>query len=188
MAVVATEDPSELDNLCLFEGMAGFEDVNVNDDSSLMALLDDLNEETLVNLLDDDLLAKDLSDFSRETRYDMETDNQDGYKSCTDDFLCSRQHPVSVVDPSEYLVTPVSNSVFDDLDEVASVMCVKKARLDVLEDSDSVEREHAKICVLHDHSYATQRSDRQMSSSNSNSDEEGSNSDTGMLKYSYNLV
>lgn len=112
--------------------------------------------------------------------YTMETGNQDSLsKSCTDDFLCSRVHPVSVVDPSEYLVAPQLSSSGSSLDEGVSGGCVKKARLEVSKEGDVMRREHARTCVMHDHSYAIQGSHQQTSSSNSNSDEEGSNSDAG---------
>lgn len=185
MASRVKADTLEMENLCVFEGMEGFDGVSLSDDSSLIALLDDLKEETLVSLLDDNLFAKDLSDFSWDSRCRSQTEGQcSRVYSCTDEFLCSRQQPLSVVDPKEYLVSCEDSR--DGMDDAADYG-IKKARLDIStnETSDGFEIQHALTCVLHDHSYATEANHQQISSSNSNSDEEasneeGSNSDTGI--------
>ena len=182
---------SELGGLSIFQGMEGFEGVDINDDSSLMALLDDLKEETLISLLDDNLLARDLNDFSWEakTHHQTEDDLCSHNKLCSDEFLWSR-HQVAVGSPDEYLVDAVSlaSSRCDEVEDFG--VEAKRARLDVRKDEEFAggskgRREHAVKSVLHDHSYARHTVQRQGSPSNSNSDEEASNedssnSDTGM--------
>jgi len=183
--MATTEEPvktSELGSLNLFDGMEGFESVDVNDDSSLMALLDDLKEETLVSLLDDNLLARELSDFSWQAKACHQSEGDLCFHNdlCSDEFLWSR-HQVSVERPEDYLV----GTARPRCEEVEEVGCIgtKKARLDVRKDEDfaggggEAKSERAVKGVLHDHSYARQTNQRQESPSNSNSDEEASNED-----------
>ena len=57
-------------DLNIFEGMEGFEEFNPMDDSSLAAILDDLEEGTLLSLLGDENL---LSDMCTDVRSDLKT-------------------------------------------------------------------------------------------------------------------
>ena len=179
------------DNLFIFQGMEGFEGLNSSDDSTLVTLLDDLQEETLINLLDDDFFGKSLSDFSLGNR--SRSDDQFCHTlPCTEESLdmCLRSGSV-VLSPSDFLV---STELMCDNDkqsrfelEDSGVCTVKRARLDssIREDTESIfGNEHALTCIMHDHCYTIVEGLCQPSSSNTNSDEEasneeGSNSDTG---------
>lgn len=67
-------------DLNIFEGMEGFEEFNPMDDSSLAAILDDLEEGTLLSLLGDDNL---LSDMPTDVRSDLK--NCDGVEGVSED-------------------------------------------------------------------------------------------------------
>lgn len=182
------------DNLCIFEGMEGFEGINPSDDSSLIALLDDLQEETLLHLFDDDLFAKDLSEFS----LDNHSQNESQYSHnipCPEDSFDAPQLTCCEVNPSDFLVSKDllhgtnKHSRFE-LNDTADHCTSKKARLDCLAEADSTSaHKHTLAYVTHDHCYATVKGRHLSPISNSNSDEEasneeGSNSDTGIYIYS----
>ncbi len=176
-------------DLYIFEGMEGFEDFNPSDDSTLVALLDDLQEETLLTLLDDNLLTENdplerinINDFpfrmTEEDSLGIETDSlQPEY------YSENHSSPLA----SDNLLEKSKRS---RKDIATSQDClIKRARLDNSADhcSEPISNYNCALAyVMHDHCY-TSTSGQSSRHSNANSDEEqersneeGSGSDTGM--------
>jgi len=169
----------EEDELNIFKGMEGFEDVRNSDDSVLVALLDELQEETLMTLLSDDLFAKELrsSPFEGEIEYDI---------SCSEES------------------SPIADSIIQDQVNSGSKRercnsapsdTIKRRKVDTSPFSHVLDHEKALRAVMHDHCYALTFEERltntncheetcedHLSSTNSDeetSNEEGNSSDTG---------
>ena len=187
------------EDLALFEGMEGFEGINISDDSSLLALLG-LQEEALINIFGDDSFAKDLADFSVGS-----TSNSDDQLCRTSPFANGSEdvylQPNVMVNPSDFLVNPSDfleikdamhegskHSIRFEVDSIADC-ATKKARLDLSATGSAQSPfgwQHSLTCALHDHCYTTTGGQLQLQPTRSitNSDEEasteeGSNSDTG---------
>lgn len=156
-------------DLCIFKGLKGFED---SDDSTLVALLDELHEDTLLTLLEDNLFAKELCG------HPFEGDDESQEHSP----LCSMDMESSIDDKKshrECLSTPKQHCEGSKRlrNDIMQENMSKKAKLDV-----PAESLPTLASVMHDHCYASLHDDRDISNSNSDeetSNEEGSSSDTG---------
>lgn len=184
----------EESDLYIFEGLEGFEELSCSDDSILVALLDNLQEETLMTLLDDNLLGKDLKD-----------DPFDGFDQSKYDILpaidgCAAEVPICHCDSdSKKDLQKISTSFGNDSCDLR-ISCdnakrqrkdasdsevLKRIKLDT-SSSESLSRyklaDAALLHVRHDHCYASTLESRCYSSTNSDEEtgnEEGSSSDTG---------
>ena len=189
MTELVMDKESEGD-LHVFKGLEGFEDVCNSDDSVLVALLDDLQEETLMTLLDDDLFSKDLGDnlfnlptVDSYTTTDSEKCVLDAHSTCRTTDLGT---PVGCIKKSGCVDV---NKPKRRRTDAKSTGVVKRTRLegfpDCARDSDCVDL--ALAHVMHDHCYASTQEVTYHSGSNSDEEtgnEEGSSSDTGKRVYS----
>ena len=163
----------EESDLCIFKGLKGFEN---SDDSTLVALLDDLHEDTLLTLLEDNLFAKELCG------HPFEGEDEGHLTLRLDSPLCSVDTESSTDDTKNHgeCLSSVRRALEgnkrlrnDNMQE----NILKKIKLDAPAKSLSTL-----ASVMHDHCYASLQEDRDMSNSNSDeetSNEEGSSSDTG---------
>lgn len=180
------ETHSESD-LYIFKGMEGFEE---SDDSALVALLDDLHEDTLLTLLDDNLFVKELCEcpFEGEDESQHNPSLQENSGPLCNDAMYSQYLEVdeaSVMkqsDECENRECPRSVTQHlegnkrlrnDNIHEITP----KKVKLD-----GSTKQSSALASVMHDHCYVSLYEDQHNSNANSDeetSNEEGSSSDTG---------
>jgi hypothetical protein len=161
----------EESDLYIFKGMEGFESSN---DSELVALLDDLHEDTLMTLLDDNLFVQELCEHPFQGE-----DEQFNPSSASDTPLRSvdTESNSEQSQPSEYL-NSIKLEGNKRLNENVQVDSMKRAKLDMSDKQSS-----ALASVVHDHCYALLHEDQHNSSANSDeeaSNEESSGSDTGM--------
>lgn len=187
---------SEQAELNLFEGMDGFEKFNPLDDSSLLAILDDLEEGTLLSLLGDESLVSDVTGEISNSFPLMESVNQERDTEELCPALLNQLPPVEhngEDEPANFLATvetdtlntPSSNTMKRPLPDSPSLKSpLKRARLDTSEELLS--------SVRHDHSYAAPPSaachvtnegvagKTASTPVGSSSDEEGSLSDAGV--------
>lgn len=163
------EEHAKSGDLSIFSGMEGFEELSPSDDSTLVALLDDLKEETLMTLLDCDMFIKDLNTpiGSNSPESDIE------YKS-----------PISLMEVSQYAGGDLDScrKTKHTRSETLSSESSKKVKID---DEDPT-KDFVLASIKHDHCYASTKlfEGHVHQSSCSNSDEEpsleeGSSSDTG---------
>lgn len=188
-------------DLNIFQGLEGFEKFDPLDDSSLAAILDDLEEGTLLSMLGDETLVNGLADEIHgstgkiETKdfaiadITSETRGQPQFKTFT-------PGDQTIVQTSTNLST--TNSPLEDLNDSVALLSkrplteappqtnpLKRARL------DSVDGDYLLTCVHHDHSYASSQcvgggrervrvcKEQPRTPVASSSDEEGSLSDAG---------
>lgn len=170
-------------DLDIFRGMEGFEE----SDDSLVALLDDLHEDTLMTLLDDNLFVKELCQHP----FDEGEDSIGKYSyneshSEVEEALSVREyssHSGQTSSSSEAELRHLegnkrlrSGSVHEGL--------LKKAKLDGPDMSTSPSCFNTAFAsVIHDHCYTATQEDRRNANTNSDeaSNEEGNSSDTGEL-------
>lgn len=179
-------------DLNIFRGMEGFEE---SDDSMLVALLDDLHEDTLMTLLDDNLFVKEIcqhpfgegeDSIELQANYYGESHSEDfdmeevlSMRECLSLSEETSRECLSVTKPHhlEGNKRLRSDSNHENLP--------KKAKLDrPAKRSLSTGFSTAVASVMHDHCYATIQEDRHNSNANSDeetSNEEGSSSDTGKV-------
>lgn len=185
-------------DLNIFNGMEGFEDFSGSDDSLLVALLDDLQEETLMTLLSDNLFAKEVCDNPFEkTEEDSNCSDKCNLPWLLDDSPCNENltvgdslvkgGPLSSAEITQYSVL-LDGSKRERSDSVCGSV-LKRVKVDSLAEQPRgpiLDRHAAVASVMHDHCYALSCDDHHSPlNSNTNSDEEtsneeGSNSDTGM--------
>ena len=186
-------------NLHVFSDMEGFEDLNSSDDSSLVALLDDLQDETLLTLLNDDLFVRDLCENPFETAGQEYVYSDPGNEE-------SLVQEVPCQEPAYYRDKPIctSTSIEDDKEVSGVVGGSKRDRTDTvcgsvqkrlkLDHQSTNSRDVALANVMHDHCYTSVNEDcNSLCQSNSNSDEEtsneeGSSSDTGKVSIAYSVT
>ena len=154
-------------DLCIFKGM---ESVDESEESVLVALLDDLHEDTLMTLLDDNLFVKEICEHPFEDTHVNDL-AQTSLDFQPEELSNSEQDDLKLRRPKR---------LQNDIDD----QCVsKKAKL-----GGSVSPSNNALAhVLHDHCYSFGHEGHQ---SSSNSDEEASNeSDTGekLLCYLYSV-
>ena len=201
-------DESLPTDLNLFEGMEGFEKFNPMDDSSLTAILDDLEEGTLLSLLGDETLLNDetgavnpvntmeytdfpIMDFLNDTREHPQCDVIGGISHSVEPAQISGpltgtlSSHTNRTETDKVLTSSISKRPLQEPSQVTSNP-LKRARLD----SPVVDTDHILSCIQHDHSYATSHrrgssedvervSKEPRSPVGSSSDEEGSLSDAG---------
>ncbi len=181
-------------DLNLFEGMDGFEKFDPLDDSSLLAILDDLEEGTLLSLLGNETLVSDVAgEMSIDGKMDdfpvmVEPREQPYCSPFTSSDVLSRDILINGSSSSPAQVDTVSvlrkrsnkETSKHPLQETCQVSPLKRARLDT---------DQLLSCVRHDHSYATVSrhvteggvaKELRTLVGSSSSDEEGSLSDAGM--------
>lgn len=175
-------------DLYIFKGMEGFEE---SDDAALVALLDDLHEDTLLTLLDDNLFVKDLCE------HPFGGENQHNLMSEGNSPLCSSaMYSQNLeVDATSVMNQSLRNGECENRECLSRVkqhregnkrlrndniheIVPKKVKLD----KSAKQSSSALASVMHDHCYASLYEDQHNSNANSdeeNSNEEGSSSDTG---------
>ncbi len=167
--------------LNLFEGMDGFEKFNPLDDSSLLAILDDLEEGTLLSLLGNESLVSDFSGemnsfpFIMESVSQPERDVEELYPSSpiAINELAQKQRDVEN-DPSAPLLTVATDqlstlpgqttrTVTDDDDTLCNTLCkpLNPMKRSLPQSPAKSPLKRAKLetddllsSVRHDHSYA----------------------------------
>lgn len=191
--VVEHENHKESD-LYIFEGLEGFEELNCSDDSILVALLDDLQEETLMTLLDDNLLAKDLKHDPFDGFDQSKYDTLPAITDCTAEIPTCRFDSDSKKDLQEKAFGSDSHNFKISCDSAKRQRkntrdseVLKRIKLDT-PCSETLSRyksaDAALVHISHDHCYASALDSRCYSSTNSDEEtgnEEGSSSDTGNL-------
>lgn len=179
-------------DLNIFKGMEGFEDLT--DDSILVALLDDLQEETLMTLMDDSLLVEDIQ---------FKGIAESSYTALPSDDRCVTETPICSRDLSSEKSQDVHNTFLtngnsreddpnrfkrqrnDSDSRNPKRVKLEKFTCDSLLKYDSTDA--ALTHIMHDHCYASalMECNGSVCHSNINSDEEtgneeGSSSDTGV--------
>ena len=179
-------------DLEIFNGMEGFENLNSTDDSSLVALLDDLQDETLMTLLNDGLFVKELCDspFQSVGQDSMYSHQENWFPS--DVPVHDSSHVRSISSSTEETVLParVSNILDGNkrerVDSSQEKVC-KRLKLDSPnEEPKAQDRGTVLANVMHDHCYTSSCEDcvslyqSSFHSDEETSNEEGSGSDTGI--------
>lgn len=180
-------------DLDIFRGMEGFEDCNGSDDSAIAALLDDLQDETLMTLLNDDLFVREVCDNPFEPTHGDSSYSDQG-SLFVSDVACSEtiQSAGSFV-KRNYSGSGVVLTEFSDGNKRIRNDSVQESGQKRLKMESSAEQPRSLMrdCdatlanVLHDHCYTlSNEACRSPYHSNTNSDEEasneeGSSSDTG---------
>jgi len=180
--VINSMETEEMNSeLNLFEGLEGFENFNPLDDNSLLAILDDLEEGTLMSMLDNKTL---LNDVSGEISNDIQTP----CKSTDFDVMDLLNNPMeqpqcelsedkfdTEMDISKDPLTP------ETLGPVVKKSPVQEALLSGNRKRARMDPEYLVSCIEHDHCYSVRQPGTPAASS---SDEEGSLSDAGTVHYS----
>lgn len=183
-------------DLHIFKGMEGFENLSSSDDSSLVAILDDLQDETLMTLFNDNLFGKELCDpLGQACIYKNEISlfpsDFPCCEVCMSDSPCCEVHMERDTSSSaeDILRKKIPINKRERVDDVYESM-QKRVKLDISSEQPRslVLDQHAALaCVMHDHCYTLASEDSHslcLSSSNSDEEtanEEGSSSDTGIL-------
>ena len=183
-------------DLYIFKGMEGFEECDSND-SALVALIDDLHEDTLFSLLDDNLFDSQLCASPFEEKFfksagERLPENEglfDMSVCCDSDKLYAKN--VQMVNSfltrdSSIEHKSVEGECFSDDKKLKRIRTdcaheemTKKVKLG---SSSESQVSNALTWVMHDHCYVSTREDPHNSSTNSDeeaSNEESSSSDTG---------
>lgn len=177
---MSSTDNNEESDLYIFKGMEGFEEFNPSDDSTLIALLDDLQEDTLMTLFSDDLLMGVSEDPFKEGSYSAGQSLQSESPFNIDNDVLYRdikycQESNSLEDFSDQRKLKRSKQ----LRQEGEIGPLKRPRLNSISEKYILDHEHTLTCVRHDHSYALPPEDDQSSHLNSpNSDEEVSNEES----------
>ncbi len=180
-------EDSRCSDLNLFEGMDGFEKFDPLDDSSLLAILDDLEEGTLLSLLGNETLV---SDVAGEMRIDDKIDDFPLMVETREQPQCS---PFTSSDILSHDI--LDNASSNSPAQIETVTVLRKRSN---KDSSKSPLKRARLdtdqllsCVQHDHSYATVSrhvteggvaKELRTLVGSSSSDEEGSLSDAGMCR------
>ncbi len=184
--------------LNLFEGMDGFEKFNPLDDSSLLAILDDLEEGTLLSLLGDESLVSEVSSEMNTKSFpqiEMEPVSQERDIEDLCAILLNEELPplqnnnekpdnpspaISTQTKANDTISKPLNTMKRPISDSSLESPLKRARLDPEELLSSIRHDHSYAApVCHVTSEKAGKSHRM--SPGSSSDEEGSLSDAGML-------
>ena len=165
---------SHEDDLDIFKGMDGFEDL-ADDDSILVALLDDLQENTLLTLMGDNLLQDDLQ--LDESNFSVAPSDENFLPISGDGNLrvdvSSRNNCKSGASQCKRQRTE------PQCEDTKRLRLDKSATDGLVLNYDS--KDAALMHIMHDHSYASTSSFYSHSNSDEEtSNEEGNSSDTGM--------
>lgn len=172
-------------DLYIFKGMEGFEECGSND-SALVALIDDLHEDTLFSLLDDNLFGSELCGSPFEEKSANERLPNDDMPVCCDSDKLYAQN-VQMVNSfltknSSTEHKSVEKECFSDDKKLKRVRTdgvheemTKRVKLENSSQSQ-VSNNTALTWVMHDHCYVSTPEDLHLAhNSSTNSDEEASN-------------
>ena len=182
LTVIMSEGLSNTDckesDLYIFNGLEGFENFSTTDDSSIVALLDELQDETLMALLDDNM-------FTSGSPFGIF--GQD----CCDNVSLLVTEKCSGTQTLESHKKEISDRTKrsrsdSDTNEDSTLKRAKLSSITKQHRNSISSHDHTLACVMHDHCYASTYEDQHsLHQSGNNSDEEasneeGSSSDTGI--------